>query len=138
MEVLVELVLEVLLVLIFEAPFMEAFRRGLGQGEDEGDGSAKKRKEFGPLVLCTLYVGIGAFFGWLSLFLKPEHMLQDPMSSYINLALSPILAGACMMALASWRKQHGRRVMRVDKFFYGYIFALAFSLMRFLFAYDGL
>lgn len=140
MEIIVELILELLLALAFEGAFEGAFQKIFGGKEDEGsaEGGAKRRRELGPIPSAALYVSIGAFLGWVSLFLKPEHMLSDPMSSYINLALSPIFAGACMMALGSLRKKHGRRVLRMDKFFYGYLFALAFSLMRFLFAYDGL
>ena len=141
MEIIVELILELLLALAFEGAFEGVFRKIFG-GKEDAEGSAeggpKRRKELGPIPSAALYVSIGAFLGWVSLFLKPEHMLSDPMSSYINLALSPIFAGACMMALGSLRKKHGRRVLRMDKFFYGYLFALAFSLMRFLFAYDGL
>jgi hypothetical protein len=33
-----------------------------------------------------------------------------------------------------WRARHGKPVLRIDRFAYGYLFALAFALVRFLFA----
>jgi hypothetical protein len=39
-----------------------------------------------------------------------------------------------MCALGAWRARRGGVVLRIDRFAYGYLFALALALIRFWFA----
>jgi hypothetical protein len=39
-----------------------------------------------------------------------------------------------MVAIGAWRKRRGDAILRIDKFFYGYLFAFTFALIRFHFA----
>lgn len=136
MEIILELILEVVLALLFNGPFVRGVRKGLGAGEDDSDSSeSPRRKPLSPALMILFYVGIGVATGWASLMVTPEHMLQNKMASYINLALSPLIAGAIMMAIgARVKNRHGW--LHLDLFFYGYVFSLAFSVTRFILAYD--
>lgn len=45
------------------------------------------------------------------------------------------VARAFFMAMVGrWRASRGKPVIRIERFFYGYLFALAFALVRFSFA----
>jgi len=39
-----------------------------------------------------------------------------------------------MSAMGYWRARRGQAVLRIDRFAYGYLFALTFALVRFWFA----
>lgn len=136
MEILLELILEVVLALLFNGPFIRGVRKGLGGAEEGSDSSERtRRKPVSPALMLLFYVGIGLATGWVSLMVTPEHMLQNKIASYINLALSPLIAGVIMMAIgARVKNRHGW--LHLDLFFYGYVFSLAFSVTRFVLAYD--
>lgn len=140
MEIVLELLLEVVLALLFNGPFVRGFRKGLDDDEENESDSPEaqaqpRRKAVSPVLLLLFYVVVGACSGWASLAFTPEHMLQNKMASYINLAASPIIAGLIMMAIGA-RLKNRPSVFNLDLFFYGYIFALTFSLVRFVLAYD--
>lgn len=137
MEIILELILEVVLALVFNGPFMRGVREGMSdEGESEGaNEQGSRRKPLNPTLMLLFYVGAGVMTGWVSLMVTPEHMLQNKMLSYINLALSPLIAGAIMMAIGA-RLKNRNGWLHLDLFFYGYVFSLAFSLTRFVLAYD--
>lgn len=39
-----------------------------------------------------------------------------------------------MTAMGAWRARRGEPVLRIDKFAYGYLFALSLAIVRFIFA----
>jgi len=39
-----------------------------------------------------------------------------------------------MAILGAWRARRGQQVLRIDRFAYGYLFALSIALVRFYFA----
>jgi hypothetical protein len=39
-----------------------------------------------------------------------------------------------MAAIGAWRARRGEPVLRIDRFAYGYLFALSLALVRFFFA----
>jgi hypothetical protein len=45
----------------------------------------------------------------------------------------PGRAGLAMMARGAWRRRRDQELIRLDKFAYGYLFALAMALVRFNF-----
>jgi hypothetical protein len=49
-------------------------------------------------------------------------------------ALTPLLVGGIMVAMGAWRARRGQAVLRIDRFTYGYLFALSLALVRFFFA----
>jgi hypothetical protein len=64
----------------------------------------------------------------------PHYLVASKGLRVANAALSPIVAGLSMAALGKWRAKRGQAVLRIDKFAYGYLFALSFGLIRFWFA----
>lgn len=52
-----------------------------------------------------------------------------------NLVFTPIVVGLLMAALGAWRAWHGQIILRIDRFSYGFLFALSLALVRFGFAH---
>lgn len=87
-----------------------------------------------PWVAALGYAVFGALVGGFSLLVLPNHLLGSHGLQVVSVALSPVVAGFGMAALGAWRAKRGQRVLRIDRFSYGYVFALAFGLVRFAFA----
>jgi hypothetical protein len=92
------------------------------------------RREPKPWMAAVGYTVFGAAIGALSLLVFPHYLVASKGLRVANAALSPIVAGLSMAALGKWRAKRGQAVLRIDKFAYGYLFALAFGLIRFWFA----
>jgi hypothetical protein len=93
------------------------------------------RKSPNPWVAALGYVLLGVILGALTLWPIPSHMVKASMLRWINLALTPVLAGGFMSLLGSWRERRGQLVLRIDRFSYGYLFALSVALVRFTWAH---
>ena len=88
------------------------------------------------LHLNTLgYLVFGVVAGGISLWVFPSYLMANPQWRVFNAACTPVAAGLCVAALGAWRERRGQTVLRIDKFAYGYLFALAFGLVRFWFAH---
>ncbi len=92
------------------------------------------RKESSAWLAALGYAVFGAVLGGLSLLVFPHYLVAAKSLRVANVALSPIAAGLGMAALGAWREKRGQVVLRIDRFSYGYVFALAFGLIRFWFA----
>lgn len=92
------------------------------------------RKESSAWLAAVGYAVFGAVLGGLSLLVFPHYLVADKSLRVANAALSPIAAGIGMAAVGAWREKRGQVVLRIDRFSYGYVFALAFGLIRFWFA----
>ncbi len=119
-ELVVELVGEFLLALVLEfggrallAPF---------------------RAEPSPWISCAGYLLLGGLLGGLSLWLMPHHLVQQPALRVFNLLLTPFAVGATMGWMGQWRARKGMRVLRLDRFAYGYLMALSLGLVRYCWA----
>ena len=93
------------------------------------------RKEPKPWLAAVGYMVFGAVIGGLSLLVFPHYLVASKGLRVANAALSPIAAGLSMAIMGKWRARRGQAVLRIDKFAYGYVFALAFGLVRFWFAH---
>lgn len=87
-----------------------------------------------PWLAALGYLLFGAVLGGLSVWIFPNHFIASNGLRIANVVLVPIVAGLCMAAIGAWRARRGQAVLRIDQFSYGYLFALAFGLMRFWFA----
>lgn len=92
------------------------------------------RKPPNPYLAAFGYVLFGSIFGGISLLVLPDHLTSAGPIRIVNLIITPIVVGLCMVAIGAWRKRRGDTILRIDKFFYGYLFALSFALIRFQFA----
>lgn len=133
MEILAELIfgllgilLEGLLGVVFEV-LAELGVRTLGA-------PFKREREVSPWLAALGYAVYGAAAGGLSLWPFPAPYLEATWLRIANLALSPLLAGAAMSLMGAWRRKQGQGLVRLDRFSYGVLFALAFALVRFVFA----
>jgi hypothetical protein len=95
------------------------------------------RKEPKPWLAAVGYLAFGAAVGGLSLLVFPDYLVASKSLRVANAALSPIAAGLSMAAMGAWRARRGQAVLRIDKFSYGYLFALSLGLVRFWFASPG-
>jgi hypothetical protein len=124
MEIIFELLLEFLLQLIVEV----AAEFGLHAV------TAPFRRESNPFFAALGYAIFGAALGACSLWLFPKHMVHSPVIRIANLIVTPMVVGLCMAWLGSWRSQRGGALLRIDKFWCGALFALAFAAVRFKWA----
>jgi hypothetical protein len=115
-EIIAELVLQVALELLFELGLRRV-----------GEIVARPRK---PWLAAIGYAILGSTAGGISLLLFPAHLLQTHVARIANLMLTPVAAGAAMVALGRWRRRKGQQIVRLDRFAYGYLFALAMAIVR--------
>ncbi|BBN87411.1 hypothetical protein [Azospira sp. I09] len=86
-----------------------------------------------PYVAAWGYAIFGLLAGGLSLLLLPHHLVEAGWR-WANLLVTPLAAGLLMSLLGAWRAGRGQTLLRIDRFAYGFLFALALALVRFRFA----
>ena len=79
------------------------------------------------------YILMGAIAGVISIWLVPMHLFASPLLQILNLALAPILLGFIFEALGRWRITNEKPRYMVDRFSYGFTFALTMGLIRYFF-----
>lgn len=92
------------------------------------------RRPRNPWLAAIGYATFGAVVGGLSLLVFAKHLVPVGTWRIVNLAATPLAVGALMAALGAWRAKRGEPVLRIDRFSYGALFALAFALVRYYFA----
>ena len=92
------------------------------------------RKPPNPWLASLGYAIFGAVFGGLSLLLMGHHLTPGGPLRLVNLVLTPVAVGGLMVAMGAWRARKGEPLLRINHFFYGYLFALCFALVRYAFA----
>ena len=92
------------------------------------------RKPPNPWLAAIGYAIFGATAGGISLFVLPEPLVQEETWRLVNLAVTPVLVGLAMAAMGAWRSRRGQQTLRIDRFSYGYLFALCMAIVRFHFA----
>lgn len=91
------------------------------------------RKTPNPWLATLGYVLLGSVLGGLSLLVFPLHLVGGGLR-VANLVITPIAAGLLMCLMGVWRARRDQPVLRIDRFAYGYVFALSLALVRFWFA----
>ena len=91
------------------------------------------RKPPNPWLAAIGYAIFGATAGGISLFVLPESLVREETWRLVNLAVTPVLAGLAMAAMGAWRVRRGQQTLRIDRFSYGYLFALCMAIVRFHF-----
>jgi hypothetical protein len=92
------------------------------------------RRPPNPWLAALGYAIFGAVAGGLSLLLFPSNLVAGEAWRVANLVLTPVAAGGLMCAMGAWRGRRGDTVLRIDRFAYGYLFALSLAMVRFAFA----
>jgi hypothetical protein len=92
------------------------------------------QKQPNPWLAALGFILFGAILGGLSLLILPSNLTPIGIPRVANLIITPILIGLCMSAIGGWRSKRGSLVLPIDRFWYGYLFALTVALIRFRFA----
>ena len=121
MEIILEFLAELFLQFIFEAI------------ADFGIHKSVRRKELSPLLAALGYLVFGACLGFISLLIFPESFIQAEGLKLVNLLGTPIILGFIMLVIGKVRDRKGKETVRIEKFFYGFLFAFGLALVRFLF-----
>lgn len=124
-EILFEFLGEILLQLVLEI-LGEVGLRSL---------AAPFRREPQPLFAAIGYALFGAGAGGISLWLFPTLFIPSAAGRIAGLVLTPVVSGLVMAALGAWRRNRGQQLVRLDRFAYGYLFALALALVRWAFGH---
>ena len=96
--------------------------------------AAPFRRPPNPWLAAIGYTIFGALFGELSLLVFPNNFVPGAWR-VVNLIVTPLAVGGVMMAVGAWRARRGESLLRIDRFAYGYLFALSLGLIRFFFAH---
>ena len=88
-------------------------------------------KKAPSVYLATIgYVILGALAGALSLWAFPALFIGSPVARIANVVITPFIAGGAMAAIGTWRRRRDQRLVLLDRFAYGYLFALVMALVR--------
>jgi hypothetical protein len=120
-ELLLEVFFELLLQLVAEFLIEAGFQAWSGPS-----------RESRPILAFLGHAVLGAVLGWITLLVFPTLFIQSPMWQKVNLAVTPVLAGLTMSALGWVRRKQGKTLVRLDRFSYGFVFAFAMALVRYL------
>jgi hypothetical protein len=121
-----EVILEFLLTLLFEL-FFEVGSRNFANAFELSKDHNRYAAFFGYIMLAIF----GALF---SLTIFPHHLIRPPALQILNVCLTPILSGTLMSFVGKRLRAKEARVIKLDSFFYGWLFAFVFALIRLIYA----
>jgi hypothetical protein len=129
MELIFEFILQFVLefvLQIFGELLIEVGLRSLGE-------PFVKRENRNPILAAIGYCLLGLIVGGLSLLVFPQSFIRSERFHGVNLLITPVLAGLVMGAIGRFREGHGKPVIRLDSFVYGFLFAFFMALVRFVY-----
>lgn len=94
------------------------------------------RRQPNPWMAAFGYALLGTAAGAISLLPFPALMIDSPFGRLVSFGLSPVAAGAAMAARGVRRRSRDQELIRIDRFFYGYLFALPMAPVRFHFGHS--
>ncbi len=94
-------------------------------------GVKSDRPRLHPAVALVVYILLGVGLGLLSCIFFEQKLLSHPYAQYANIAITPVFVGLAIGAVGTWRSKRGGDLVLLDKFLYGYTFALAFAIARY-------
>ncbi len=134
MEILVELLVGFLQI-VFELGLQLFFEIFAELGLHSMREPFQPRKRINPWLAALGYALFGAIAGAMSLAIHATSFIESELLQRANLLITPVLAGLVMMWVGSWRRRRGQDVVRLDRFFYGFLFALAFGAVRYAYTH---
>jgi hypothetical protein len=130
MEIIVEILLALFRV-IAEAVLQAVFEILAEFGLRSVREPFRRPKPLHPVLAATGYAIFGAIAGGLSLWLFPTLFIDAEWLRIVNLVVTPVAAGGVMALVGAWRRRRDQELIRLDRFSYGFLFALAMALVRF-------
>jgi hypothetical protein len=130
MEIIFELIFSFLIEIIGEGLFqllVELGVRSLGSNL----GISKPEKPILSLLGYILLATAGAF---ISIAIFKNHFIKNETLRIVNLIIAPIILGLMMKFRGKKLEHKNINTIRLDSFWYGYVFALTFALIRLLFS----
>jgi hypothetical protein len=129
MEFIIEVLLELFGELLLQVVMQALAEAGLHAVRRPGE-----RPPPSPWLLVLGYGLLGLVVGGLSLLLFPHSLLHSRPARLVGLGLTPVASGLAMALLGAWRLRRGQPQLAMDRFAYGYLFALVVALVRFSWA----
>ena len=126
-----EILFELLAQLVFEFVIQGIFELG---GRGIVSIFRKDGATVNPRLAIFGYLLMGTIAGSISIWLMPMHLLKLPALQIISLAVTPIVLGFVFEALGRWKTNNDKPRYAVDRFSYGFTFALTMGLIRYVFA----
>jgi len=84
-------------------------------------------------VMSTIgFVLLGAMAGGISLLILPRSPISNLALRKINILVTPLVAGGVMMLIGRQRDKWGQTLVRLDRFGYAFVFALAMAVVRYI------
>ena len=122
LQLLVRLILEILFEGIVEAGWRGILARG------RNDSAARN-----PWVAACSYFMMGAIAGGISVWVIPVHLFDQRALRILSLAVTPIVLGVYFVLAERLTTQESGWHDKRDRFSYGFTFALAMGLIRYIF-----
>jgi hypothetical protein len=91
----------------------------------------------GTWIAVLASILVGAFFGWLSLFVFPDVLVKWGWLRIVLLFASPIGSGLVSRETARWRQQRNAFIEPATHFWIGLCFSIGLVWVRFAFAHRG-
>jgi|ERR1017187_1618714 hypothetical protein len=85
-----------------------------------------------PVATAFALGMLGVSVGFLSVVVYPHPLVHPSRLHGVSVIVSPLITGFVMSQLGRLLRKHGRRVMPIESFGYGFVFAFAMALVRFL------
>lgn len=126
LEVVFEIVGELLLQVVFEALAQAGVH--LVRNPDH------QPRHLSLWLVVPGYALFGVIAGAVSLLVFPDYLIRGRLAQAAYLVLAPVAAGAAVAAIGLWRSRRGVPRYGIDRFACGYVFALAFALLRYVVA----
>ena len=120
MEIILEIFAELFLQLILEVIVNFGFH------------SFSSLPKPGPVVAALGYLLLGAALGGLSLLVFQDSFIDDYNLKLLNLIVTPVILGITMSLVGRFREKRDKDVIRLEKFAYGFLFALGLAVVRFI------
>ena len=125
---LVQIILQIIWEVVLQAIFQVLFEAGLHGLKALFDTA----RETSMWLAAIGYVILGVIGGLISLHFFPVLFVTTPIFQIANLVVMPLICGALMSVVGSWRESRGLSRIRMETFTYGALFSFCFSLTRYL------
>jgi hypothetical protein len=92
----------------------------------------KTISDFNPVATAFALGMLGLLVGSLSVVAYPHPLVHPSRLHGLSVLVSPLITGFVMSQVGRSLRNHGKSVTPVESFGYGFVFAFAMALVRFL------